>query len=310
MQDHALFQVILENVQDGVYLVDRDRRIEYWSPGAAQLSGFTPEQVVGRCCHDNILVHVDENGRNLCHDGCPLLQSMEQGVRLSGQVYMHHADGHRVPVHVRCAPLFGPDGIVVGAVETFSDATTEEAASERARLLEREALLDPLTGLPNRRHLDASLAGALARQEREGLGFGVLMLDIDHFKRVNDEHGHPVGDRVIRMVGRTLSRNIRPYDVAGRWGGEEFLILLHGIMPEGLLRLSERLRSLVSRSHLPEADLPVSVTVSIGATMARPGDTASGLLARADALLYFAKQAGRDRVAADPCERAAESHAG
>ncbi len=317
--DETLFRVILENVQDGVYMVDLERRIRYWSPGAEQLSGFSSQQVVGRCCSDNILMHVDESGRYLCQDGCPLQHSMDVGQRVCDQIYMHHAEGHRVPVQVRCAPLFGPDGVVVGAVETFSDASGEAAARERAASLEKQALLDSLTGLANRRQLEAVLAGALARQARDGVTFAVLMADVDHFKDVNDRYGHATGDRVLRLIARTLAGNVRPYDVAGRWGGEEFLLVMHGLTAAGLKQLGERLRALVTQSRLqlrvgatagaqveaPHDVLgtasevsaaPLSVTVSLGATLSRPDDTSETLVGRADALLYQAKHAGRNRL--------------
>jgi diguanylate cyclase (GGDEF)-like protein len=176
----------------------------------------------------------------------------------------------------------------------------------RRRLDEAQAALveaattDPLTGLANRREVLDRLSAETERAKREGTSVGVLMLDIDHFKAVNDTHGHAAGDDVLAEIAARLSAAMRPYDTVGRIGGEEFLIVAPGSDLDEALALAERARERVSAEPVKTRDGEIAVTVSIGATIA---GVAHGLgvdrtLARADAALYSAKKAGRDRVVA------------
>jgi len=159
----------------------------------------------------------------------------------------------------------------------------------------RDALTDPLTGLGNRRAFDEALRGAVAAPE--GGDLSLLLLDIDHFKSINDFHGHQAGDQALRLIGQTIASMVRCTDLAARWGGEEFAVLLPGTGRAGALSLAETLRSGIAGRRLSlGGGQPVAVTVSIGAASFTPGDTPAAWLARADVALYLAKQAGRDRA--------------
>jgi diguanylate cyclase (GGDEF)-like protein len=155
---------------------------------------------------------------------------------------------------------------------------------------------DPLTGLPNRRHLDAALAARLEDLRRYGWPFGLLIADIDHFKAVNDHYGHDAGDAALRSVAATIGGGVRSGDIAGRWGGEEFVVLANGGDERSLGEIAERLRALVASSRVMVGGSQVSIRISVGAAAAHRSDGPHELLARADAALYDAKAAGRDRV--------------
>lgn len=291
------YKSILEALQDGVYVVDRNRLITYWNPSAEALSGYPAEEVVGRFCFDNILQHVDAGGKNLCRNGCPLAATIADGEPREIEVYLHHRDGQRVAVKVRSMPLRDPSGRVIGAVEVFSENESALAARRHQADLERAAMSDPLTLVANRRFAEGALDANLAEVKRLGWRLGVLLADVDHFKEVNDTHGHAAGDRALRIIAATMAGAVRIYDLVARWGGEEFLVLCPGIDEADLVRLANRLRILVNRSGLRLDDnesLPLGI--SIGASVARPDDTAESLLARADAALYRSKAEGRNKV--------------
>jgi len=290
------YKAILDNLSEGVYFVDRARVVTYWNAGAERLTGYAAGDVVGRACFDNILAHMDERGTNLCTSGCPLHATILDGQPREMEVYLHHRDGHRVPVMVRAAPLRDEAGNILGAVETFSSNTGKVAALDRIKELEQVALLDPLTGVGNRRYADASLEARLASVHRLGWPLGVLLIDIDLFKSVNDTHGHKVGDEVLRMVARTVSGTVRSYDEVARWGGEEFVILCPGLDRKGLCAMGERLRALVEGAGLRRDDRAVRVTISVGAALARTDDTPASLIERLDRALYASKREGRNRV--------------
>ncbi len=165
--------------------------------------------------------------------------------------------------------------------------------------LERLATIDPLTGVLNRRGLDVHLASHSTSAERApGVALAALMIDIDHFKRVNDEHGHAVGDEVLRHVSAILARTLRVGDAVARWGGEEFLVFLADVEPERALAIAERARSGVETTPAGTSRGPLGVTVSVGLAMETGDEARAALIERADAALYEAKRAGRNRVVA------------
>ncbi|KQY88549.1 GGDEF domain-containing protein [Pelomonas sp. Root1444] len=161
--------------------------------------------------------------------------------------------------------------------------------------LRRLATIDELTGVLNRRGLEQSLEDFEAAAQ----GMTLVILDIDHFKHVNDRHGHDCGDEVLRRIAAVVAGNLRASDVFGRWGGEEFLIACQGTRIRDAARLAEKLRERVQQSNIDSAGGRVAVTASFGVALAPPGGSTADALKRADAALYRAKDAGRNRVEMD-----------
>jgi diguanylate cyclase (GGDEF)-like protein len=151
------------------------------------------------------------------------------------------------------------------------------------------ALLCPLTSLGNRRWAELSLRARLDEMDRHGWPFGLLFVDVDQFKQINDEYGHLNGDEVLKMVARTLSRSVRSFDFVGRWGGEEFIGIIRNATEKTLRSVANRCRTLIEDSVLAVDENQIRVTVSIGATLARQEDTMETLLQRADQLMYQSK---------------------
>jgi len=290
------FRELLENLHDGVYFVDPERKITYWNRGAERISGYAAEEVVGSHCFAEILMHVDDAGTRLCQHGCPVSFTLADGETREADVYLHHKEGHRVPVRVRVTPIRDQAGRVTGAVEVFSENSAKVAALQRIRDLQAMAYVDPLTGLANRVFTEITLRARLKEKERYGWPFGVLFADIDGFKAINDRHGHPVGDRVLAAAGRTLAGCIRSFDVVGRWGGDEFLVLVVNADLPKLRVLGERFRTLVASSTVPSPGGDIGLTISLGGALARDGEDASILVARADALMYEGKRRGGNAI--------------
>lgn len=298
MQDDALFKELIDDLHEGIYILDRARRITYWNRGAERLTGYPADEVLGRCCADGLLQHMDAEGRLLCNDGCPMEATMHDGCERATELFLHHKQGHRVPIMVRAIPIKGVSGEIVGAVEVFNDISGQVLAAQRIRELETLSLIDPLTGAGNRRYSEIQLGSRLAEKKRYGLPVGLLFLDVDRFKSVNDRHGHLAGDDVLRVIGKTLANALRAGDFLGRWGGEEFVVLIGGLDAHRLREAGQRLRALVASSSVPAVP-GLEVTVSIGVTEARSDDTVTSLVTRADSLMYEAKKQGRDRVVDD-----------
>ena len=290
------YEQLLENLSDGVYFCNSQREITYWNRGAEVLTGFTRKEMVGSHCWNDLLLHVDDDGVNLCTEGCPLSETIKTGEGQERLAFLRHKEGHRLPVLVRTMPVRDENGAVVGAVEVFSRQSFRNDMVKRIQELEKEALVDPLTRMVNRRHLEASLQTRIEELNRYGWQFGLLFIDIDHFKRVNDDHGHDTGDKLLRLVAMTLSNSVRPFDLVGRWGGEEFLAIVVNVNQEQLTHIANRARSLVAQSTLQLDDQSLGVTISIGATLAARGDDVDSLVQRADELMYESKARGRNRI--------------
>ncbi|HAA04074.1 MAG TPA: sensor domain-containing diguanylate cyclase [Syntrophobacteraceae bacterium] len=296
------YKELLDQLYDGVYFVDGSRRILYWNRAAEKITGFSAAEVFGKSCSQNILCHVDEHGSGLCMNDCPLEKVIADGVPRDAEVYLHHKDGHRTPVSIHITPVLDARGQIVGAVELFADNTPQ--ANIRARIAELEELvmLDPLTRLGNRRFIELNIQSRLDEMDRYQLSFGLLFLDIDQFKNINDGYGHESGDKILKMVATTLASNSRPFDVFGRWGGEEFIGIVRQVDRQSLYAIAERLRELVRTSFIMEGENKIQVTVSLGVCFAHAGDTLETLIKRADELMYQSKARGRDQVTMDAAD--------
>jgi diguanylate cyclase (GGDEF)-like protein/PAS domain S-box-containing protein len=291
------YKDIIDNLYDGVYFVDRERTITYWNKGAERITGYSASQTLGRACRDNLLNHVTANGTQLCLTSCPLAAAMEDGHEREAEVFVHHADGHRVPIVVRATAMRDENGTIIGAIESFSNNTSVIEARTKLRQLRRAAATDPLTGLGNRMHLEGRLSAMVAEQQRNGSVAGLLFMDVDHFKKFNDLHGHNTGDDILRMVAKTIRYAVRGTDTVGRWGGEEFLAILYDVQDMEALQIpAEKIRALVEQSRLDMPDASLSITLSIGGTLIRAEDTPETIVQRADQLMYQSKQNGRNRV--------------
>jgi diguanylate cyclase (GGDEF)-like protein len=196
--------------------------------------------------------------------------------------------------------LFGDKFAEEDRMTLVSLASHAVVALDNARLhriVERQALVDGLTGLANRRQCEEALATELARVERFGGPLAVVVADLDWFKDVNDRYGHPAGDVVLREFANLLQETLRDVDLAGRWGGEEFLLILPGTDLAGGVQVAERIRvALAGRMVLSVDGTPIPVTASFGVAATPPATTASELFAAADAAMYEAKKAGRNQV--------------
>lgn len=243
----------------------------------------------------------------------------EAAVEATGAYYaMMHADGgqattgdeHAVGEVIELPLVVGGSSLgtltLIGTLDGEQRRTAASLASQAAialenarlhRLVERQALVDGLTGIANRRGCEDALSHEIARAGRLGTPLALVVADLDDFKEVNDRHGHAVGDDVLREFAAVLRRTLRESDVAGRWGGEEFVLLLPGTEGEGGAQLAERVRAALSeRSFLGRGGAVFGVTCSFGVSQYRNGMGERELFAQADRALYEAKRQGKNRV--------------
>ncbi len=289
--DANFYRLLLDNLSDGIYFVDRDRKIIFWNKGAERILGYSHDQVAGLSCADNLSLHVDGQGTPLCIDSCPLDATIDDGRFREAEVFLRDAKGHPIPVYVRTSPIYDPGGEIIGALEVFSDNGRLPATAKRGNEVQTESFKDELTGIGNRKFITAQVEACLIESQMHQLTSGVFFININQFKAINDYYGRATGDRVLREVASTLQNNIRATDYIGRWGGDEFVIVLYYVNQMELNKIAQKIRSLVSQIHMQVEGESVHIQISLGTTLTTKSDTMETLLKRAENLLYENKAA-------------------
>ncbi len=292
-ESEARFQMLLMGLGEGVYGVNMKGQATFINPAALRMLGISGEAVLGRDQH-LLFHHHHADGRDYPHADCPIALTLADGrPRHEEEEWFWHQDGGGFPVSLTVTPVL-KNGVRVGAVVVFQDISERQAHAHQMRRL---ATTDSLTGVNNRRHFLHQLEQELARHQRYGEAAALLMLDLDHFKQVNDEFGHAAGDSVLKAFTASAQAILRRSDHLGRLGGEEFAILLPDTDAEGARELAERLRQMIDDTPVETAAGMIHYSVSIGiALFTRADGNADALLARADHALYRAKHGGRNRV--------------
>jgi len=280
-RERGLLEATLAHIEDGMVLLDGQSRILLANASFAAMFSFSQETLTGMDRKTFV-----EWVAPVAEDPEAFARVMLGSVNPEPQDFVFLRPRRRV-LRRSWTPVRLGEG--EGFLVTWHDVTAErDLLRERERLL----LVDALTGVPNRRALETALHVEGERMKRTGAPFCVALLDVDHFKRVNDVHGHSAGDNVLRAIGSALSSQARVTDTIGRWGGEEFLAVLNGPL-SGAHVFGERTRAAVERIRVHPVE---RITISIGLAEVRPGEAILDAVSRADKRLYDAKNSGRNRV--------------
>jgi diguanylate cyclase (GGDEF)-like protein/PAS domain S-box-containing protein len=279
------FRLLAEHSSDLLMHLTVDGRFRYVAPSMWQTGGYDPEKLIGK--HAGMLIAPQHRQQVLlAHYATVQSPGITQTYRYLGVI----ADGSMRWFETHARAICDEEGRVDGVLSIVRDITH---VHQREESLAAAALCDDLTGLPNRRAFEARVQ---ERLRNTGPGRDcVALLDIDHFKQVNDSYGHDAGDAVLRGFARTLATTVRSVDLAARLGGEEFVILFPDTSPEQAMQISERVRQQVARSGYPAGPASVQVTVS-GGVAALGSDGLKAALKVADVALYSAKSGGRDQL--------------
>lgn len=294
--DENLTQIILNLIHDGVYFVNHECKIFFWNRAAEEITGYSLSDVQGMKCSDNILNPVDETGKSLCDEICPVNKTLTDGLTHTLEAYILHKEGYRLPVSIRTFPLFSEERKITAAGETFYDISPKFAMPQRKMELDKMQLIDHQTEVGNKTYLELQLQSRLEEIKKSRIPFGLLYVDVDHLNDVNESYGKSIGDQILRTVAQTLSNNIRFIDIVGRWSSDEFLVVVLNVDENKLDVVANKLRLLVEQSNIIVGTELVRVTISIGATLALRVDSVEILVNRASSLMHHSKWLGRNRV--------------
>lgn len=289
---NSLAAQVLSHLHEGIFFVDKKFRITFFNKVAECITGYEATKLRGLLAGEELSLHVDVNGRLHGQNGCPIRETLDDGLYREADLYIKQKDGNIVPISARIVPLFDEQGFLDGAAQIFVRRDSKEKLIHEIVELRDVAMFDNLTGQRNRRFGERHLSSLITGSE-----FGLLFVDIDKFKNINDTYGHIAGDYVLKTIGDLIASSIRDTDTLIRWGGEEFLITAPKVRDlEPLSIMANKLRVLIANSNIVYGDTLIKVTLSIGATISHPSDTVASLVNRGDQLMYTSKNLGGNRV--------------
>jgi diguanylate cyclase (GGDEF)-like protein/PAS domain S-box-containing protein len=297
---------IMESMGDGMVVIDRDHTVVQANSAAAASLGVEKEELTGRKCYE--VIHREGAPCRDAHVICPMPAVFERGETV--KVLHTHRDIAKNERHmeITASPLKDRSGETFAMVETYRDIMEKKVDDALVNLVQKlneaqthlkhMADTDELTGLKNRRSIMERLEEEFQRAKRSHRPLSLIMLDIDHFKLINDAHGHLFGDFVLKMISLRIKDSLRKHDILGRVGGEEFLIVAPDSGAEESVHVAERVRRSISAKPIADKTAEVGATLSAGVTVMTAQDaTADMIFSRADTALYRAKEEGRNRVA-------------
>ena len=269
--DADLLKDLLDFVEDGVCLLDRENRVLYWNSGAEQITGYLAHEVAGRHCGEGLDLCHDCEGASLIDGECPLSKVKQDGQSRESVVYIRHRQGHRVPVRIRAHAFFGPQGEVTGLAEIFTRASAQ-GRTELAQAA-RHSGHDLLTGAQNRAYGEMRLTHELEAMTRFGLGTAWLRVDVDAIEEIRRCYGPAMVETALRMVAHTIDANLRSYDALMRWDDTSFRVMVRHAVEDRVRELARRLEVMVSTSRIEWWGEGRTVRASVAGVMAQPGDT-------------------------------------
>ncbi len=295
-QVESLFhRKLLESMHDAVIFVDGALRIVLWNRASERLTGILAPSIEHKNWSPTLLSLRDEQQKLVSDLDCPLIQSIKSGVQTLRRLSVAGRNGQRVEVDAHLVPVHGKNGISHGAALLMHDASSQITLEQRVQSLHEKATRDPLTQVANRAEFDRIHTSWVQSHLERRLPCSLVICDIDHFKKINDNFGHQVGDDVLIAFAALLRRHCRSGDLVARYGGEEFVMICADCDNSTATARAEELRA--ELAELPMIALSGKcITASFGVTELQSGDSPDTMLRRADRALYQAKANGRNLV--------------
>ncbi len=291
----AIFKQALDNALDIIIITNvnqkdpGDNTIVYVNDAFVRHFGYSKEEIIGQSPRLLQGEETDMEARNRIRD------ALREGQSVQSEIINYDKQGNKYWIDLKMVPLFDNNGTVSHFLFIERDLSQRK---KREKKLYQEATIDGLTQIYNRHHTHQLGHKVVEHANRYKGRLSAILFDIDHFKRVNDSYGHPIGDKVLEKLADTVNQQVRKADIFGRIGGEEFLILLPKISINNALAFANRIREKVSQIDWQPIGIPHSITISLGVVQFQTGESFDTFTTRADQALYKAKNSGRNRAVA------------
>jgi two-component system cell cycle response regulator len=279
------YQTVLNSLETGVYIVDRNRRICFWNEGAEQITGYLRQDVVGRFLRDHLLT-IDGDAKDVASDqDDPINLAFRDGKPSVMDVSILHKDGYRVPIVLHTNPIRNPRGAVIGAAESFEKNRSASDWTRRQAAFADFGCLDAVTGVAAQSFMGTQLRENLITFAEHNIPFGILLVQIDQMDQFRASRGPGVVSTILRVVAQSVENCVRPTDLVGCWGENQFIAIPLECKESEVAVVGERVRRAIGRSEIEWWGDKFSVTSPLGSAGCRAGDKVEQLIARAEASL-------------------------
>lgn len=259
-----------DSMPEGVYIVDVMRRIVYWNKASVTITGYSSEEVIGKSCFENILVHVDDEGRNVCIEGCPLFDTIRDGSERTMLLYLHHKYGHRVPVTVTAVARKTPNGKIIGAIEYFSivpDCNIIDCDEDDISI--------------DIDYCKDKLASCINELKKNNAIIGIISVTINNLSSIQQQYGEVTKSEMIKMTGRTLNANVKYGEYFGLCDSNEYVGIVQTNTEEELAQLTKKLAMLVEHSFFIRKGVSIHAELSVGSALVHSRDSVESMIVHA-----------------------------
>jgi len=301
--DPETYRDILDSLQIGVSVLDLQKKIVFWSDGAEQITGYARIDVLGHSSEENILLHCNQIGCEMCAGKCPTATALHQVRPVEAMSFIHHKSGHRTPVHSWAIPLRDKQGSLIGIIQTFEPEFAVAGPDPNDRSMQERGCLDDITGLPNQAMMHSHLREMLGTFAELQIPFGIFCVEVFELSQFRARYGQEAATSMLLVLARTLRNAVWPADFVGRWSESQFLVILSGCGEDAVQSVSQRVLKMMASATIRWWGEELSVAVSMGRAGALAGDTVESLLQRAQPAL-----AGNQPAPPRPALAAGVSH--
>lgn len=270
---------ILEYLNEGVYFTDLNRNILYCNSGAERITGYRLEEIVMRKYCD-VLMHTNQNGEPLCEEQYLIEKTRKEGKVQETFMFIYHKDGHMVPVTIRTFPVYDKGGHITGFIELITDNSRQKLGQAKVNALTQAAYVDSLTGLFSKQYLEHRVITLLSIMPDNGSSFGLLYINIVGFQAINDKYGVTQGDKLLKLVAKTLAAALKAPDMLARWHGASFIVIASTSNLGRLLMLADKLKVLIGETDFSVNEEVITVKLAVGCTIAQKQDTLDSIIER------------------------------
>lgn len=289
----------LNELPVGCYIIKPDQVLTFWNKKAEDMLGYPSDQMVGGKCSTSRLECCDCNEKRVPQHMCPGVRAFSTGETQRVNVVFHKADGKGLLVRNTLIPVRNEKGEITESVGVFYPAGKGDIDFNVVTEIYEKATIDPVTGLPGRRFMEACVKDSLELYRRNGVKFAVFFADVDNLHDINNTYGHETGDKILRILGDEMRKQGRRTERLCRWGGDEFVAVIHINDPRDIIGASRRLAAVAGNIETECDGRRVSVSISVGITAVRPDDDGKKIVDRADRYMYLAKKLPDKKIVTD-----------